>query len=188
MNAIDSARLRRQWPLMAAAAVCVVFLFVHVRIYLPMAASYRSVLEQAGRLGLMIDPAHPSGPPPMSPRVYSLLMDNSLEPADIDARSQSGQLAADMVQSLSTLASQHGLEVVVAEPGLITQQSGTVEVRAHLKMRGAYAGFVALLDDLGRSGRLWAVERFNIVPTGTAHQDIEVWFASCLLRRSGGAR
>jgi len=187
MNSIQSARLRRSWPVFCALAVCAAFLLVHVLVYQPMVARYRHALDQAGNLGLMLDPAHPSGPTPVSPRVFSLLMDNSLTARDVDAKSQSGALAAEMVQTLSTLASQHGLEVIVAEPGLLTQQTGAVEVRAHLRLHGEYAGFVAMLDQLARSGRLWSIERFGISAPASGHHDFEVWFSSCLLKRAGGA-
>jgi hypothetical protein len=93
-----------------------------------------------------------------------------------------------MVQTLSTAAARRGLETVAAEPGLLTQQSGTVEMRAHLRLRGSYSSFVGMLDDLARGGRLWSVERFSIKPSTGAALDIEVWMASCLLKRTGGGQ
>jgi len=93
-------------------------------------------------------------------------MENSLAADEVQSRGQS--LSAEMVQRLSHMASDHNLEIVVAEPGLLTQQQGSVELRAHLKLRGSYAGFVSLLDEFARSGRLWQLERFSIVPSGLA--------------------
>lgn len=90
------------------------------------------------------------------------------------------------MQSLSSLAARHQLEVVVAEPGLLTQQPNNVEARAHLRLRGSYAGLTRFMDELARGGRLWTVERFSIVPTSDGHCDIEVYMAGCVLKRAGG--
>jgi hypothetical protein len=174
------------WPLVAAAVVCALFLAFHVVVFSPLGERYGSALKRAAALGLMVDPSHPTTQLPISPRLFTLLADNSLPAAEAEARGQSGTLTAEMVQALSTIAARRGLETIVAEPGLLTQQSGTVELRAHLRLRGHYADFVGLLDDLARGGRLWTVERFTIKPLTGTSEDIEVWMASCLLKRTGG--
>ena len=79
--------------------------------------------------------------------------------------------------ALDARRARRGLETVVAEPGLLTQSAGSVDVRAHLRLRGGYAGFVGMLDDLARGGRLWTVERFAIKPTGIGprgHRAVDV--------------
>ncbi len=185
--AARASGLRSSWPLLAAASLCALFIAFHAAVFRPLAGRYHGALEHAAALGLMVDPSHPTTQLPVSPRLFALLADNSLPAAEAEARGQSGSLTAEMVQTLSTAAAHRRLETVVAEPGLLTQQSGTVELRAHLRLRGGYASFVGLLDDLARGGRLWTVERFTIKPATGATEDIEVWMASCLLKRNGGA-
>ena len=176
------------WPLIAAAAVCALFMAFHVTFFAPLVARYHRALAAAAAQGLMVDPSHPTAQLPISPRLFTLLSDNSLPAAEAEMRGQSGSLAAEMVQALSAAAERHGLETVVAEPGLLTQQAGTVELRAHLRLRGSYASFVSLLDDLARGGRLWAGERMSLKPSAGHGEDIEVWMASCLLKRAGAVR
>ncbi len=176
------------WPLVAAALVCLLFVTYHVGVFRPLGERYRHSLEGAAALGLMVDPSHPSTQLPISPRLFTLLSENSLPAAEAEARGQSGALTAEMVQALSTAAARRGLETLVAEPGLLTQQPGMVELRAHLKLRGHYADFLGMLDDLARGGRLWTVERFAIRPLTGSSEDIEVWMSGCLLKRGGASR
>lgn len=178
-------RLSRQWPLFVALAVCPAFMLVHAFVFKPQAARYRDAIVRAGALGLMVDPAHPAQQQPLQAKVFSLLMANSLPPAEADARSQSGTLGAEMAQTLSSMASRHGLEIMVAEPGLLTQQPGTIEVRAHIRLRGSYAAFVAFVDDLAQGEHLWAIERFTLSPGAAGPDEFDVWMASCLLMRVG---
>jgi hypothetical protein len=185
--AAHASRLPSRWPLGAAAVLCAIFIAFHVVVFSPLAQRFHRALEGAAAMGLMVDPSHPTTQLPISPRLFALLADNSLPATEAEARGQSGSLTAEMVQTLSTVAARHGLETVVAEPGLLTQQSGTVELRAHLRLRGGYTGFVGMLDDLARGGRLWTVERFTIRPAAGASEDIEVWMAGCLLKRTGAA-
>lgn len=185
MDAVAAARLRRQWPIAAAIGVGVLFFAVHATVFRPLAAHYRQALAKATTLGLPVDPAHPSGPAPLSPRVFNLLIDNSLPAHDADERAASGALAAEMVQNLSALAAKHDLEIEAAEPGVLTQQTGSLELRAHLRMHGTYAGFVGLLDDLAFGGRLWLVERFRVLPRDHGRLDIDLWVSSCILKRTG---
>ena len=186
MDAVLSARMRRSWPMFAALATCAVFLVVHSFVFAPKAARYRTAIAEAGKLGLVVDPARPGARQPMPVKVFTLLVENSLSSEEAESRSQSGTLGAAMAQTLSSMAGRRGLEIVVAEPGLLSQQPSMLEVRAHLRLRGSYSAFVGLVDDLARSDRLWAIERFTIVPVESGRDDFEVWVASCLLRRTGG--
>jgi hypothetical protein len=180
-------RLRRQLPLLGVVLVGALFLLAQAFVVRPLAERYQHAVREAVALGLMLDTAHPATRAPLPPRVFTVLMTNSLPAAEADAQTQSGALAAEMVQRASSLAGQRGLEIVVAEPGPLTPQAGTVEVRAHLKLRGRYASFVGFLDDLASSGRLWALDRFTIVPTTGDRNDIEVFLSSCILKRTRGA-
>jgi hypothetical protein len=185
MDAVLSARIRRQWPLFATVLLFASFTYVHWTFFRPQADRYRAAIAQAATLGLVLDPSHPAQTPPLPMSVYTVLMDNSLPSGEAEARSQSGTLGAQLAQTLSSMANRRGLEIVVAEPGTMTQLSGSIEIRAHLRLRGRYTSFVMLVDDLARDDRLWALERFTIIPSGSGRDEFDVWMASCLLKRSG---
>ena len=184
MNALLGARFRRQAPVFASLVVLAVFLVAQAFTFGPLAARYRQALSQAGSYGALLDPRGVQTPA-MPPRVYTLLMDASLPAAEADRRGVSGQLGAELVQSLSSQAGRHGLEVIVAEPGLLTQQETSVEARAHLRMRGSYSAFAGFLDDVSRSGGLRRIERFSIEPGAPGRVEIELYVASLVLKRSG---
>lgn len=176
-------RLRTGWPVLVTLAVFVFFAAVHALVYAPLAGRYRSALEQAGQLGALLDPSRGAMPAALPPRVYALLMANSGPAAVVDARTQAGALGADLVQQLSSLATGRHLDVVVAEPGPITQQTGWNDARAHLRMRGSWAGWLAFLDAIGQDGRLVTIERFSLSPTSSGSCDIEVWCSGTTLKR-----
>lgn len=183
MNPILIARLRRNWPVLGALALLGVFALVHATMFRPLVDRYRGALQRAGAMGAVFDPGRAE--PTMPPRVFALITDNSMPAADADRRSQSGALGAELLQDLSQAASRRNLDVVVTEPGQSSQLTEGVQVRANLRMRGRYADFVAFLDDLARSGRLVAVERFSIRPTPTGEDEIELQVARFLLKRKG---
>jgi hypothetical protein len=183
MNALLSARLRRQWPVAATLAVFLLFTLAHAALYAPLARRYDRALTRAGSLGALLDPARGVMPAAMPPRVYALLMENSGTPNEVDGRAQAGTLAAELVQQLSSLATVRGLDVIVAEPGAISQQPGWDEARAHLRMRGTWGEYLALLDALAHSGRLYTIERFAVLPTQAGACDIEVWVTGTTLKR-----
>ncbi|MFN8586238.1 MAG: hypothetical protein U0704_00415 [Candidatus Eisenbacteria bacterium] len=185
MNPVLGVRFRRQAPLFGSLVVLVLFLLANAVAFAPLSARYQQALSQAGSYGALLDPRGVSTPA-MPPRVYTLLMDASLPAADADRKGASGQLGAELVQALSRQAGSHGLEVVVAEPGLLTQQETSVEARAHLRMRGSYASFMGFLDDVSRSGGLRRLERFSIEPDTPGKLNIEIYVASLVLKRSGG--
>ena len=187
ISRVQAVRLRRQAPLVAALLAVAAFTLFHQIVFGTLAARRARALRQAVALGAALDPSNPALEPPIPPRVFSLLMDNSLPGAEADRRNQSGELGAEMVQKLSALAERHGLDVIVAEPGLSTQQSGSIEVRAHLKLAGSYPGFVSLLDDMTGDGRLWQLENFVLQPGPDGRCQIEIHVAGCVLRRTGSA-
>jgi len=183
MNALLAARLRSSWPVVVTLVVVASFATIHTFVYGPLAARYRRALEQAGQIGAVLDPVRNAQPAAMPPRVYTLLMDNSGPAADVDARTRAGALGAELVQQLSSLATARDLDVVVAEPGLVTQQPGWSEARVHLRMRGSWAAWLAFLDGISHGGRLVTVERFSIKPVGSDRCDIEVWCTGTTLKR-----
>jgi hypothetical protein len=187
MNALLSARLRRQWAVAATLAMFVLFTLAHAAVYVPLARRYDRALSRAGNLGALLDPARGVMPTALPPRVYALLMENSGAAGEVDSRAQAGTLAAELVQQLSSLATQQRLDVVVAEPGAVTQQPGWAEARAHLRMRGTWGQYLSLLDVLARSGRLYTIERFALVPSTGGACDIEVWVSGTTLKRKRSA-
>lgn len=187
MNALLAARLRSTWPVFVTVGVLVVFAAVHALVYRPLSVRYGKALEQAGHLGALLDPSRGTMPAAMPPRVYTLLMENSGPAADVDARTQAGAQGAELVQRLSSLATDRQLVVMVAEPGPVTQQPGWNEARAHLRMRGTWAHWLDFLDALAHGGRLVTIERFSISPAASGGSDIEVWCSGAMLKRRRAA-
>ena len=183
MNPVLASRFRSQWPVALALAILLAFVAVQAFVQAPLAGRFRSALARAGSLGAVLDPAGGVVPSAMPPRVYTLLMENSAPPHEVDAKAQAGALAAELVQQLSSLATLQRLDVVVAEPGAITQQPGWNEARAHLRMRGTWGRWLSFLDAMAHSGRLLRVERFSVSPAESGACDIEVWISGATLKR-----
>ena len=99
IQALHSAQFRRQAPLLGSLLVIAVFLFLHALSFSPLAGRYHRALSQAGSLGAILDPRGVRTPA-MPPRVYTLLMDNSLPAAEADRKGTSGSLGAELVESL----------------------------------------------------------------------------------------
>ncbi len=185
MNPILSARLRAQWPVALVAAVLIVFVAMHALVQAPLQNRFQTALRRAGNLGAVLDPSGGAVPAAMPPRVYTLLMENSAPPGEVDAKAQAGTLGAELVQQISSLATLQHLDVVGAEPGPVTQQPGWNEVRAHVRMKGSWAHWLSFLDALAHSGRLLRVERFTLAPGESGTCDIEVWISGATLKRRG---
>jgi hypothetical protein len=183
MDVIRSARLRRHWPVFATLAVFLLFGAAQLFVYAPVAKRYAMALRGAGTLGAILDPSMGAMPSAMPPRVYSLFMENSAPALEVDRRAQAGGLGAELVQQLSSLANVQHLDVVVAEPGAVTQQPAWAVARAHLRMRGTWGRYLAFLDAVAHSGRLITIERFSLTPGNGGTCDIEVWVAGATLKR-----
>jgi hypothetical protein len=52
------------------------------------------------------------------------------------------------VLELTQLTQRHHMRVLITEPGLTSQDSRSVQLRAHLRVQCSYSDFVAFLDDL----------------------------------------
>ena len=183
MDPVLTTRARRHWPNFVIIAIVGLFLAAQALVYAPLAGRYRRALVRAGDLGVLLDPTRGVMPAALSPRVYAFLMENSAPASDVDGRAQAGTLGAELVQRLSSQATELHLDVVVAEPGSVTQQPGWNEARAHLRMRGTWANYLRFLDALSRDGRLVTIERFAISPEGPGACDIEVWVSGATLKR-----
>ncbi len=185
MNPFLAATLRRHWPLVLATVVFVLFMLADQAVFRPAAHRYQAALARARGLGLSLDPVQVE--PVLPPRVFARVTDNALAPAAAVEQANSGVLTARLLEETSQIAQRSGLEVIASEPGLVSQEETSAIVRAHLTMRGSYAGFVAFTDALMRSNHLIAVDRFTLAPQGTTLA-IELWVSRLVLKREGPAR
>jgi hypothetical protein len=186
MNPYWTNLARRNWQAVAALLVFLVFAAAHAAAFQPMLARYRRNLQQAAELGMPLDAT--GAQPAATPRVTALLAGNSLITAVAEEQGTSGALTAGLLDEVTRLAAKCGLEVVATEQGLVTQLPSSVQVRAHLKLRGRYAAFVDLRGELARSGSLVAVDRFTLQAGAGGGQDIEVWMSQLILKRTRSAR
>jgi hypothetical protein len=175
------SQLFRFWPALASLLVLALLWSVQTVGFGPLAAHYRTQLKAAGDIGASLDPRLASAPLP--PRVLELLRGNSVAAADADGLSQSGFLATDLVRRVSERAVGRGIDVSGSEPGAAMQTRSTLEVRAHLKLRGRYAQFVELLADLAGEQSLYRIERMTITPQLNGLTETDLWIARVLLKR-----
>ena len=74
---------------------------------------------------------------------------------------------------------------VCTDPAPTTQDARSIQLRAHVRMRGRYQDVLLFLDDLARDKRLFGVDRFNVVPEDNGMVNVELW-ASRLVLKAGG--
>jgi hypothetical protein len=177
---------RRHWQISAALAVFAVFAAVHTAAFGPALKRYRAVVRQAAELGMPVDPA--AWNPGMPAAVSALLANNSLNAALAEEQGNSGTLTAELLDDLTWLAARDGLAVLSTEQGMVTQLPGSVQVRAHVRMRGSYAAFVRFLRSAAESRILLSVDRFSMRSPGAGPADIEAWVTRLVLKRRTGAR
>jgi hypothetical protein len=181
-NPVLRETLRRQWPLIGAVVVGVVFAASHFLVFLPAAGRYEAALKRAGDMGVAFDPSQQRQALP--PRVFALLTDNAMPASMLDAGAASGTITASLLDDLNKRVGAHGMDVLVTEPGPVTQQASSVQVRAHVKARCRYSELTAFLDDLARSGSLMAVDRFTLQPSENGGSEIvELWVSRSVLKQ-----
>lgn len=186
MNPVLAAQLRRQWSLVTAVVVFLLFLVLHLAAFQPALRHYQAALKQAGNMGLALDPDQ--APRMMPARVFALLSDNSLPAATADQQGGSGELTALLLDEITRLASKHGMEVITTEQGATARLPRAVQVRAHLRVSCSYAEFVSFLDDLSRSGRLISVDRFSLLTVSPGRQMLDLWVTRYVLKQTGARR
>jgi len=174
VNPILAATLRRNWQLIGAVAVFAIFTAIHLAFFKPAAARYRAALEATGGLDAFEAAA---ARPLLPPRVFALLSRNMLTPQDAQDRGSSGALGVILLEDLGRVASRAGLDVLASEPGAVTQEPHTTQVRAHLRLRGSYAEITSFFDELSRASGLTLVERFRIVAWPEGGDVLEIWLA-----------
>jgi hypothetical protein len=177
-----SAQLRRHWQLAVALVVFVTFLAVHLLVFQPAANRYHLALKRAGDLGLTLETEAP--PPMMPPRVLELIVENALPATAVGMERESGALTAALLEDLTQLTTRHGLQVLATEPGLTAQEARAVQVRAHLKIRCSFAKFIAFLDDMSRSNRLIAVDRFDLELGESGEPLLDLWVTRYIIKQS----
>ena len=174
--------LRRRWPWISAAAALVVFTSFHFIVFGAAVRSYQRALAKAEDVGLVLGPARPALMLPA--RVYALVTANAMAEGLTEERGNSGALASDLLADISEIAGKHGMDVVLTEPGVITQKPSSVEIHAHFRLACTYAQLIAFLDELARSGRLFAVERFSLVLRDRGRADLELWISRLVLKQA----
>lgn len=186
MNPILVATLRRHWPLVGAVGLFATFTLAHQFVFQPAARRYEASVKRASELGLVLDPTRASAM--MPPRVFALVADNALPSAEALELGNSGVLTARLLEDLSRILGERGLEVMATQPGPVSQQSRSVTVRANLRLRGRYAEVVSMFDALAQSGRLISVDRFTMNPEGAGQMQIDLWVSRLILKQERRAR
>ena len=182
-----SGVLRRYWPLAGAAGIFVLFTAADQVWFRPTARHYEGALRHFRDLGLALDPdSLPAVPPP--PGLLALVSNNSLTAAEAQERGNSGVLTARLLEDLTEVTSGRGIQLLGTEPGAVTQQPGSVLVRAHLKLRCSYPQFVALLDDFAHGSRLISADRLSLDARSGAGMTAELWVSRLILKQSKLAR
>lgn len=176
--------LRRQWPVAGALAVFLLFTIANLAWVQPLERRYRGLVTRATQLGMAVDPERT--PRTLSPALVALFVSNSMEAGAAQQQANSGQLTTLLLEDMTRAAGRNGLEVLVAEQGSTTQQRDAVQVRGHLRLRGAYAGLCGMLAELSRAGRLYSIERFSIGQRGDPHPTIELWMSRYILKLQPG--
>lgn len=185
INPLWLAAMKRQWPLVGAIFLFLLFTLVHVLAFQPTVARYEQAVRRAGELGVSEDPATTTQV--MPPRVFAMLAENAMAPADAQRDADSGAMSAALLEDLTRIASRQGLEVLSTEPGPVVQAANAVHVRARLQLAGDYFEFVGFLRALAQSGRLYAVDRFSFQSSSRGDL-VEVWLSRYVLKQSGASR
>ncbi len=186
MSAPWAGLVRRNAPAAAALLILLGFLAGHAATVRPLLARYRRDVGQAVALGMPLDGS--AAPAAASARVQALLAANTLDAAAAEERGTSGALTGMLLDQATRLAAADRLEVRATEQGLVTQLPASVQVRAHLKLRGDYLAFLDFLRDLARADRLIAVDRLTMQGGAGSARDIDVWLSQLVLKRPRGSR
>jgi DNA-binding transcriptional regulator of glucitol operon len=186
INPILGATLRRHWPLIGAIVIFLVFTVTDQLMFGPAVRRYQRAVKQASDLGMPIDVR--STPAVLPPRLFALLSDNALPEAEAQQRGNSGELAAQLLEDLTDTMSRRQIQVIATEPGTVSQQKGSVQVRAHMRLRCRYVQFVSLLEDLSRNNKLYAIDRFQMTADESGSQLLEIWVSRYVLKQTGGHR
>lgn len=184
MTPMLAATLRRHWPVIGAFAFLIPLTLIHQLWFRPAAQRYRVTLKQANELGMAFDPG--VAPAILPPRLFALVVDNSLAPDEAVSSGNSGTLTAQLLEDATRLTAARGMQAIITEPGTVSQLPQSVQVRAHLKVRCRYDQFVGLLEDMAQSGKLIAVDRFTLASDSSSGEILELWVSRLILKRQKG--
>lgn len=180
-----TAALSRHWPVIGAVTVFLLFSVAHEGCFRPAAKHYQAALKQARAIGLTLDTGRSA--PILPPRVFALVSDNSISAAAAQEEEGSGTLTAEFLNSVTQLTGKHGLDIITTEPIPSIQQKGSVQVRAHLKLRCTYTELISLLNDLGSGPLLYSVDRFTLTAQPPSDEAIvEMWLSRFVLKQTQG--
>ena len=174
-----------RWPLLATLTVLAAFSLFHFLAFGEAVRRYQRAIAAAQGLNLVVGPERALRALP--PRVSALVTANALALPVAEQRGSSGALASDVLGEVTAIAAKHGMDVLLAEPGTVVQKPSLVESETHLRLACSYWQLADFLDDLSRSGRLFAVERFNFVSQERGRNEIEVWVSRLILKRGAQA-
>ena len=174
------ARLRRHWQVTLAVTLAVLFSLGHQVFFRVVADRYDRAIRRATDLGLAVDPSRPLAVTP--PRLLVVLAANMLPANVADVGRESGALAASMLEELTQSTHRHGMQVVVAETGLTSQESNAVQIRAHLRILCTYPQFVSFLDDLSREGSLLSMDRFSMIEGREGRSVLDLWVTRYVIK------
>ena len=174
------ASMRRQWQAVLAIVLLALFFAVHLVLFGGAAQNYQRAIRKATDMGLAVDPSRPLVVTP--PRVLVLLAANMLPAGTTDFNRDAGTLASSMLEELTQLTQRHRMRVVITEPGLTSQDSRSIQLRAHLRVQCTYGDFVALLDDLAREPSLISVDRFSMTQGKDGRQLLDLWLTRFVLK------
>ena len=172
--------MRRNWQAALAIVLLALFFAVHLVVFGGAAHSYQRAMRRATDMGLAVDPSQPLMVTP--PRVLVLLATNMLPAGMTDVNRDAGTLASSMLEELTQLTQRHRMRVIVTEPGLTSQDSRSVQLRAHLRVQCNYSDFLALLDDLAREPSLISVDRFTVTHNREGRQQLDLWVTRFMIK------
>jgi hypothetical protein len=176
----------RRWRLLAALSVLAAFTLFHFTAFGAAVRRYQRAIAAAQDLNLVAGPQRALRVLP--PRVSALVSANALASPVAEQRGGSGVLASDVVGELTSIAAKHGMDVLLAEPGMVVDKPSSVEAQSHLRLACGYWELAGFLDDLSRADRLFAVERFNFVSATGGRAEVELWLSRLILKRGADAR
>lgn len=180
INPILEQRLRQHWQVVLAVVVVLLFSLAHQFFFRTAADRYEKAIKRATDLGLAVDPSRPLAVTP--PRLLVVLAANMLPANVADASRESGALGSSMLEELTQITHRHGMQVVVAEPGITSQETGAVQIRAHLRIQCTYPQFVSFLDDLSRAGSLISVDRFFLAEGRDGGKTLDLWVTRYVIK------
>ena len=176
-------RIRSRWQPWAAAAIGIVFVLVHLAVYLPLKARLNAAETRARALGVAFDPDAP--PETMPPRVVALIAGNTMAPDEAVLRGTSGALTADLFDAIAAAANRAGVNLNATEPGIALQQDQWVQVKVHVRGTCTFSQFLRMQDALARGDQLISVDRFSLVQVSGNRLQLELWLSRLVLKHAG---